>query len=266
VGRTDIPIGVGFKQDNWTGPTVGALFSWAENFSLSEYRGKVFMDGIGAMVDIINDSPVPVIILVIAPCPNIFLALQSNPYIVNNSYIFAMGGSVFTGYDGQPPPVAEYNIRNDVIASESLYNASWSMFSAPLDITVFSQIGGEVYKHIARSRNVVTRELMDNYEYWFDHCTWSHHAGILPPNPINMSSTLHDLVAASMVVELLECFTPYYNCFPGENQDFNLQDTYLLINSSGFTNIDIINGRMVVEALSFVDQDTWTRNIAKVLQ
>lgn len=86
------------------------MYGWANGFDMSTYTGVVYDDGISAMIDFIKESEQEVVLLAIAPCPNLMVALDRDPSIVNNSRIVAMGGSIKTGYNHLPPASMEYNI------------------------------------------------------------------------------------------------------------------------------------------------------------
>jgi inosine-uridine nucleoside N-ribohydrolase len=90
---------------------AGALYGWSEDFDLSTYKGTIYNDGVAAMIDIIRNSVDEVVILEIAPCPNLQKALKIAPDIVSNSRIIAMGGSIYLGYNDRSPATNEYNIR-----------------------------------------------------------------------------------------------------------------------------------------------------------
>jgi hypothetical protein len=57
----------------------GALYPWAADFSLSDYAGPIFVDGVSEMINIINTAASTITVLAIAPCPNIELALVILP-------------------------------------------------------------------------------------------------------------------------------------------------------------------------------------------
>jgi inosine-uridine nucleoside N-ribohydrolase len=100
---------------------------------MKDYKGTVYEDGVATMIQMIRSSPEPIVLLAIAPCPNIQLALQMDPCenlfaffsssltfskaIVHNTKIIAMGGSLFKGYNNKPPASAEYNIQYPFICS-----------------------------------------------------------------------------------------------------------------------------------------------------
>jgi len=65
VGRTDIPIGIGISTDDYIGPQ----YNYAADYSLSSYPGKIFQDGVQAMIDVIHSLPT-VTVLELAPATN----------------------------------------------------------------------------------------------------------------------------------------------------------------------------------------------------
>ena len=73
--------------------------------------------------------------------------------------------------------------------------------------------------------------------------------GLIPPNPEEISSTLHDLVAATMVVDA---------------SFLHVEQLSILINSTGFTVISN-EGRIVEEALKYNDIQGWKNFVTKVL-
>ena len=50
VGRSDVPVGIGIKQDD----VIGPLAEWVKDYSLGNYAGTIHEDGIQAMIDVIN--------------------------------------------------------------------------------------------------------------------------------------------------------------------------------------------------------------------
>eukprot|EP01118_Nematostelium_gracile_P007196 TRINITY_DN2329_c0_g1_i1.p1 TRINITY_DN2329_c0_g1~~TRINITY_DN2329_c0_g1_i1.p1 ORF type:complete len:332 (-),score=59.90 TRINITY_DN2329_c0_g1_i1:41-1036(-) len=220
VQRTDVPIGIGWHQDNSSGPMNGALFPWASDFNLSKYNGTLYQDGITAMIDIITNSTQPIVLVVISPCPNIQMALQRNPSIVKNTIVITRSGSLKVDIFGSPPVVAEYNIRDNIMAAQALYAASWNITEIPLDVTALTQIGGNVYQSLLHSQNPITTLMLLNFQYWFQNCGFAQNSTALPPNPSYRSSTLHDLVAATSVVH---------------TQYLNWSNMGIMVNSTGFS-------------------------------
>lgn len=252
VGRVDIPIGMGIWQDNFTGPSSAALFGWSHDFDMRSYEGKVYENGVDAMIETIHRSDQQVTIVVIAPCPNIEVALQKDPTIASKCRIVAMGGSVRFGYGNSTIISAEANIKDNVTAARYMYDASWDITSAPLDVTNWSQMGGDSYQKVRMSKSIVTRTLMENFVYWFEHCTWANQSGIYQTDPKIRASTLHDLVAASMVLN-------------DASKYLVVETLPIMINDTGYTLISSDKGRDVHEATYWKQNEQWFEWMANVL-
>ena len=69
AGRTDIPIGTGVAiGDMKTGHRQDG---WVKDFDLSKYPGKIYQDGVQAIIDTIMNSPEPITIISTGPLPNL---------------------------------------------------------------------------------------------------------------------------------------------------------------------------------------------------
>jgi hypothetical protein len=130
-----------------------------------------------------------------------------------------------------------------------MYASNWNIVSAPLDTTTLAQIVGDPYQQILHSSDNITRLLLENYNYWFEHCSWVNTSGILPPNPNTTSSALHDLVAAFLTVE---------------QNYLIMQDFSITVDTDGFT-IITTNGRDVTEAIQWNNLEGWCQEIAERL-
>ena len=75
--RTDIPVGVGIRQSTRGGPQA----QWVADYDLARYPGKVFEDGVAAIVETITSAPRPVSLICIGAMPNIKAALERSPGI-----------------------------------------------------------------------------------------------------------------------------------------------------------------------------------------
>jgi inosine-uridine nucleoside N-ribohydrolase len=69
AGRTDIPIGTGISIGEMK--RGHAQDGWVKGFDLSKYAGKIYPDGVQAMIDTIMKSKEPITLIVIGPLPNI---------------------------------------------------------------------------------------------------------------------------------------------------------------------------------------------------
>jgi inosine-uridine nucleoside N-ribohydrolase len=163
--RTDVPVGVGLHQSHDTGPQA----SWVENYNLDHYKGDVFEDGVGALIDNIMSSPEPVTLICIGPVTNIAAALQREPAITQNARFVGMHGSIYSGYDGSSEVSAEYNVRADPAACRAVFNASWDVTITPLDTCGLVRLTGGKYSAVRDCDDPLTRAVIENYRIWSAH-------------------------------------------------------------------------------------------------
>jgi inosine-uridine nucleoside N-ribohydrolase len=197
AGRTDIPIGTGVVGDLKKGHRQD---EWVKDFDLSKYSGKIYPDGVQAMIDTIIKSPGPVTLIAVGPLPNVAAALEREPKIAKKARFVGMHGSVHRGYGGSPKPQREYNIVAFIKASQTVFTADWDMTITPLDTCSLVVLKGDKYKKVLDSANPVARAVIENYRVWLK-------SGKMNVADINVrSSTLFDTVAVylAMKTDLLE--------------------------------------------------------------
>lgn len=191
VGRGDIPIGVGLSFDENPLPQS----PWADDYQLSSYPGKVYEDGVQALVDTVMESSEPVLLIVIGPTPNIAEALQRQPAIARKARVVAMSGSIDVGYGDKPQPDAEYNVKEDPAATRTMYAAGWDVLLAPLDTCGIIQLKGDLYQRVNTSSKPTLVALMENYRIWSKRVDWTK------VDPEVESSTLFDTLAVALAVD-----------------------------------------------------------------
>lgn len=242
MGHVDIPLGIGLDADD----KPGNQSDWLDTFQLDEYPGKVHQDGVQAMIDLIMQSPVPITVLCISPAMNIAEALKRQPAIAENARFVGMHGSIRVGYDGKDKPVAEWNVRVDPKALQSVFAAPWDCTIAPLDTCGLVQIKGENYQSVLQSNDPWMKILIDNYQSWLPKAIWLNPR----PDPKKISSTLFDTVAVHLV----------------QSDDYlTMEDLPLRVTDDGFTVIDEHNGRIVHCATGWQDQAAFESNVVEVL-
>ncbi|MEW6235002.1 MAG: nucleoside hydrolase [Candidatus Omnitrophota bacterium] len=212
VSRDDIPIGIGSKQDDNIGPQA----KWAEEYELTKYYSTIHQDGVQAMIDLIMSSKEKITLIVIGPCPNIQEAIKREPAIIDKVRVCAMSGSVKIGYGGVLSPDAEYNVRDNVPASQAMYGAGWDIAIAPLDTAGLVAIRGEKYLQLFHDPNPVIETLMMNYREWVKQ-------GKHQIDPSVRSSTLFDVVAAYMAFSEELCVVDDLN-LKVENKGYTVVD------------------------------------------
>lgn len=191
AGRTDIPIGTGVKTKDE--PTTQE--PWIGDFSLDKYKGKVFDDGVQAMIDLINSAPTPITLLVIGPQTNIQEALKRDPEIAKKTRIVAMAGSVETGYNGKKGRDPEWNIFCDVPAARAVFAAPWKIVWAPLDSCGTMILRGDKFAAVHDSQKPLARIVIENYQAWINY----------KQHPQGQSSVLFDTVAAYLTFDESLC-------------------------------------------------------------
>ncbi len=233
MGRTDIPIGTGVK----TSETRLHQADWLGDYTLTNYPGKIYEDGIQALIDYIHQSPASVTLCVIGPQTNIAEALKRDPSIAAKARVVTMAGSVFIGYNGKEGRTPEYNVYKNIPAARAVFAAPWEITMAPLDICGTLVLRGERYATVVKSKNPRAVTIIENYDLWANR---KHH-------PADASSVLFDTVAAylAFVEDLCE-----------------IETIRLIIDDKGDTVPDE-SGRPVRCALRFTDRDAFENLLVK---
>jgi inosine-uridine nucleoside N-ribohydrolase len=162
AGRTDIPIGIGVQQSKGT----HRQDAWAKDYKLSSYPGKIYQDGVKALIDTIMNSRRKMKVVAVGPLPNIGEALDREPRIAEKAQFVGMHGSVRLGYGGSKEISAEYNVRADAGACHKAFTAPWPVTITPLDTCGLVRLKGEKYQKVYHKNSPLTRALMENYRAW----------------------------------------------------------------------------------------------------
>ena len=188
AGRTDVPVGMGLPfKSRGTQPQA----AWVDGYDLADYPGTVHEDGVGAIIDTIMTSPIPVTLLCIGPVPNIGAALAREPRIAENARFVGMHGSVRKGYNGSDEISAECNVVNHTPACQAAFTAAWDMVITPLDTCGLVVLDGAEYQAVRHCPDPVIAGLMENYRVWLDSMGQ-------PQNFDVKSSVLFDTVAVQL--------------------------------------------------------------------
>jgi len=159
--------------------------NWAEGYSLSSYRGKIFLSYVPATTETIMSSPRPVTVISIGPTPDLAAALAWEPAIAAKAHFVGMHGSIHVGYRGNPQPTAEWNVKVAPAALRAVLAADWlSKTITPLDTCGLIRLSGRKYQLVLESADLLARAVIENFR--------AFRAG----KPIEgESSTLFDCVA-----------------------------------------------------------------------
>ena len=244
VGRDDIPIGMGIKNDN---QTVQTLFPWAEDVNITTYKGMVYEDGIGKMAEIIASSPTPVNIIAIGPMINFPTLIQRYPDSVKNARIMAMAGSIYRGYSNSSIPSDEYNVRFCPYCFDVMLKAGWEITMTPLDTCGTVRLNvrelQQLFKVDGQQQVLgLASSLVYNCLYHAEPCNLADDG-----TPI-----LFDAVATLLTLPIA-----------GEYLEF--KDLMLSVDSRGYTVVNEASGSPVKAALNWKDEDKFTAYLVRVL-
>ena len=165
AGRTDIPVGLGMDTRIHGD---GRQAAWVAGYNLNAYPGKVYGDGVQALIDTIMKSPERVTVIAIGPTPNLAAALAREPRIAQQARFVGMHGSVRKGYGNSPTPHAEYNVKEDAKACQRALSAAWDVTITPLDTCGLVQLKGADYAKVRDAKNPITQAIIENYRIWLE--------------------------------------------------------------------------------------------------
>lgn len=174
-GRADVPVGRGVQA--WeTEASHRNQEPWIKKYDLSKYPGEIAADGVGRMIRIIEESPVPVTIIAIGPAVNIAAALERAPHIATKCRFVGMFGSFDVGYTGTLPASAETNVRLRPADFRAVMSAPWiDVLLTPLDTCNFAVLDGDNYHRIwSATHDPMLRALIENYCLFAPRVTWMH--------------------------------------------------------------------------------------------
>jgi inosine-uridine nucleoside N-ribohydrolase len=126
------------------------------------------------MIRIIEESPVPVTIIAIAPSANLAAALARAPGIAARCRLVGMFGSFAVGYGGGLPASAETNVRVDPAAFRAVLAAPWrDVLLTPLDTCNAAVLTGENYHRIwSATGDSTLRAVIENYCIFAPRVSW----------------------------------------------------------------------------------------------
>lgn len=238
AGRTDIPVGIGLDV-NATGD--GRQGGWVEDYNLNDYPGRVYPDGVQAMIDLILESPRPITLIAIGPLPNVAEALRREPRIAAKVRFVGMHGSVRKGYNNSNELSPEYNVRADVKACQQALSAPWEATITPLDTCGIIHLKGAEYALVRDSQAPIPVAIMENYRIWLE--------ANRKAQAETQSSTLFDTVAV---------YLGYSEAW------LEMETLSIKVTDDGFTRIDPA-GKALRVATAWRDLDAYHRHLAERL-
>jgi inosine-uridine nucleoside N-ribohydrolase len=161
---------------------------WAEGFT----SPAVHMSGaVDFMKTEINRRPGRITIVAIGELTNVAALLKSEPSMAKKIKLIAMmGGSIARGYAPDSKPEAEWNIKSNPEAAQTVFSSGVPLLVAPLDVTAMLQLDGAGRRRVFTHLSPLTNALTILYHLWG-----------------NETPTLFDPMAVAMLIDLSLCET-----------------------------------------------------------
>ena len=242
VGRTDIPIGIGVQQHKGR----HRQDAWAKDYELSSYPGKIYEDGVQALIDTIMKSSSKIKLVAVGPLPNIAEALQREPKIAEKAEFVGMHGSIRRGYGNNPKPSPEYNVRAFVKEAQKVFTAPWDMTITPLDTCGIIQLKEQKYQKVLNNNSPLTNALMENYRAW-------HRQGILNGNKDLSEAELDKMVDEKCNSSSSILFDTVGIYLAMSTELVKMEKLPIIVTDEGYTKIDE-NGKKINCATEWKDQ------------
>jgi inosine-uridine nucleoside N-ribohydrolase len=239
AGRTDIPIGLGPGAEGSTNQDA-----WTEGFQMDEYKGQIHQDGVQAIIDTINGSRKPITVIAVGPLQTMAAALEKSPGMASKAFFVGMHGSVYKGYGDSDKVSAEYNVRRDAKAAQTVLAAPWKKTTiTPLDTCGIVHVEGDRFQSLKRSDDPLVKALLENYGVWAEKRGQT--------GELTRSSTLFDTVAV-------------YLGLPGPKELVTFQSLSVAVTDDGYTRVDPAGARMSV-ATAWKDLDGFRQLLVETL-
>jgi inosine-uridine nucleoside N-ribohydrolase len=163
VDRGSVPIGIGMDVEP---RGEGGQVAWLKDYDLGSYSGKIYQDGVQALIDTVMRSSETVTIISIGPMPNVAAALAREPRIAQLARLVGMYGSVRVGYEGSKTVSAEWNVKADAKSCQKAFTAPWEITITPLDTCGLVTLNGERYQRVRDSKDPIASTIIENYRIW----------------------------------------------------------------------------------------------------
>jgi inosine-uridine nucleoside N-ribohydrolase len=168
AGRRDVPVAMG-PANKPPQPLRGMQWQYAAHpavvFNRTAQPRKE--SAVELLYTKLKAEPGKLTIVGIGPLTNVAQLLTEHPdckpWIKR---IVIMGGAVRVGYNDKPPPEAEFNIKTDVKAAQTVFNAGVPLVVAPLDATTMLKLEPALLQRIFAHRTMVNMQVQALFDLW----------------------------------------------------------------------------------------------------
>jgi len=142
AGRGDVPVHAGRPGDH----KIGRQHTWAQGFRSRALQKEEAVEFLRREVE---RAPGEVTLIGIGPLTNFGDLLTRYPDTKSKiRRIVIMGGAVHVGYNNQPPPTPEWNIRCDPTAARAVFESGVPLVMAGLEVTTMLKLDAELQKRL----------------------------------------------------------------------------------------------------------------------
>jgi inosine-uridine nucleoside N-ribohydrolase len=161
---------------------------WADGFTSPSLHMSGAVDFMKAEI---NRQPGKVTIIAIGELTNVAALLKSDPSMARKiGRIALMGGSIARGYGPDSKPEAEWNIKSNPEAAQTVFSSGVPLLVAPLDVTAMLQLDAAGRRRVFTHLTPVINALTILYHLWG-----------------NETPTLFDPMAVAMLIDPNSCET-----------------------------------------------------------
>ena len=133
IGRSDVPVYAGRRGDF----KIRDQYLWAKGYTGSNLKSE---EAVLFLKRSIERNPGEITLVAVGPLVNVGDLLSRFPEVKPKiKRIVIMGGAVHFGYNNQPPPIPEWNIKCDPAAARIVYSSGVPLVMAGLEVTTMMQ-------------------------------------------------------------------------------------------------------------------------------
>lgn len=108
-----------------------------------------------------------VTIIALGPLTNVARLIKEQPAAAQRiKRIIVMGGAVRVGYDGKQTPEPEWNIKSDIPAAQTVFQAKIPLLVVPLDVTAMVTLKEKQRNEFFAAHTPLTWQIQNLYELW----------------------------------------------------------------------------------------------------
>jgi len=167
AGKRDIPVAIG-TPGKPPQPLRGMQGQYASHPALSGRTSQPVKEkAVEFIYNRLKAEPGKITLVAVGPLSNIAQLLTEHPdckpWIKR---LVIMGGSVRVGYNNKPPAQAEFNIRADPKAAQTVFSSGIPLTVAPLDATTMLKLDEATLGRIFGAQSMLTYQVQALWQLW----------------------------------------------------------------------------------------------------